>query len=87
MVIAESSTALQALMLEQHEKKGGEYEDWAAVATQATSERDQASRDAVAAFEKSLKKALRWAFLMTVLDAGPPAGRDLQVSSPLSRRA
>ncbi|KAK9824206.1 hypothetical protein WJX72_008534 [[Myrmecia] bisecta] len=49
----------KVLMLEQHEKKQAEFAEWLAVATQATSERDQAGRDLVRSFEKVIKQALR----------------------------
>jgi len=51
--------ALQATMLEQHERKKSEYQEWSTVVDQAIVQKDTAAKEAVMAFQKIKKHVFR----------------------------
>ncbi len=51
--------ALQALMLEQHEKKKSEYQEWWAVVEHALAQKDTAAKQVVLVFQKTKKHVFR----------------------------
>ena len=46
-------------MLEQHEKKKSEYEEWSAVVQQALNTKDSCAKEAVLAFHKAKQRVFR----------------------------
>lgn len=46
-------------MLEQHEKKKSEYQEWSAVVDQALGQKDAAAKEAVMVFQKIKKHVFR----------------------------
>ena len=47
-------------MLEQHEKKKSEYQEWSGVVEHSLAQKDTAAKEAVLAFQKTMKHVFRW---------------------------
>ena len=50
---------MQTTMLEQHEKKKSEYEEWSTVVQQALNTKDSTAKEAVLAFHKAKQRVFR----------------------------